>query len=422
RFDMEGLSDANGLLIQEVAGGTALRIGLKPGDQLLELNGVELNDMDILQSEMDAYRRGDSLSVVIQRDKQKKTIDGLFEGRPKETHEKSEVIYTSAPYRDGLLRVIINKPFTEEERKPALLFIPGYTCTSVDNLSSNHPYKRIVDAFVDAGYVVLRIEKSGMGDSWNTPPCIDEDFHSEVESFRVGLEKLRSLAYVDPHRIVMYGHSMGGVVAPAISSEEDVAGVIVYGTSARSWFEYNLELRRLQNRLAGQSPVEVERSVMEQYEALYRFYIQKEPLAEITQDARLDSLVRRSWGYDGDGRIFSRNKQYWSQIQDFRYMENWKKTTAHVLVQFGESDFQAFSRDDHEQIVRAVNFYNPGHGTLQVFEYTDHYFARSGTMQDAFDKLTGGQTLQLFEEYNPEVGQSAVEWSNTVIGRNGGLN
>lgn len=82
--------------------------------------------------------------------------------RPFETDDNADVIYDEAPYRGGKLRVIINKPF-QKQRMPAMLFIPGYTCNSIDELKEDHPYKRIINAYVDAGYVTLRIEKSGLG-------------------------------------------------------------------------------------------------------------------------------------------------------------------------------------------------------------------------------------------------------------------
>jgi len=85
-------------------------------------------------------------------------------------------------------------------------------------------------------------------------------------------------------------------------------------------------------------------------------------------------------GHDGKGNIYSRNAQYWRQIQDTNHLQNWKKNTAKVLVQFGESDFQAFSKTDHYQIQRTVNYYTPDNATLQVFPLNDHYFAKSGTM------------------------------------------
>jgi photosystem II stability/assembly factor-like uncharacterized protein len=211
------------------------------------------------------------------------------------------------------------------------------------------------------------------------------------------------------------GHSMGGIIAPALSAKSSVAGVVVYGTTAKSWFEYQLEMYRVQNLLAGMDPLEYEQSIQDQYELNYRFFVKKESLAVLAKDSKMDSLLRTQWMYDGAGNIFDRNGLYWRQIQDVNHLENWKKTQAKVLVQFGESDFQAFSKADHQQIVRTVNYYHPGNATLQVFEQTDHYYAKSGTMQEAFDKFNRQEYEKLFEEYNEEVGNGAVKWSLDVI-------
>lgn len=357
---------------------------------------------------------GSPAVLVVQRKKKTLTLKGTFEGKPLETSNLSEVVYDQAPYKNGHLRVIINKP-KNEAKMPALLFIPGYTCSSIDNLSDNHPYKRIIDVFANAGFVTLRIEKSGLGDSRNTPTCESCDLLEEIENFQVGLDKLKSLSYVDTNKIFLFGHSMGGIVAPALSSKNHVAGVIVYGTTAKSWFEYQIEMYRTQNLLAGLDPIQYEQSVVEQYDLNYRFFVKKEPLTTIAQDTYSDSLLRVHWAYDGAGRIFGRNADYWRQIQDLPHLEHWKNTHAPVLVQFGESDFQAFSLADHKQIVRTVNFYHPNNAVLMSYPKTDHYFASSGTMQEAFDKFSSQQYLQLFNEYNFEVGNSALKWSLEIL-------
>jgi photosystem II stability/assembly factor-like uncharacterized protein len=189
----------------------------------------------------------------------------------------------------------------------------------------------------------------------------------------------------------------------------------VYGTTAKSWFEYQIEMYRVQNALAGMNPIEVEQSVIEQYDLNYRYFVKKERLEDIAKDPEADSVLRTFWEYDGNGKIYSRNAEYWRQIQDFPHLENWKNTTAKVLVQFGESDFQAFSKADHQQIVNTVNYFHPGNATLMTYPSTDHYFAKSGTMQEAYNKFVNGQIQQLFDEYNNEVGLSAVKWSNEIL-------
>ena len=408
----------SGCKVIQVVRGTSVALKLQEKDLILKIGDSTFTSVNAFIQQFLQYTPGQPVQLTIMRAKKKMTLKAKAVARPFETDDNATVIYDEANYKGGQLRVIINKPF-KENKMPAMLFIPGYTCSSIDELTNDHPYKRIVDAYVNAGYVTLRIEKSGLGDSKNTPPCESCDLLDEIENFEVGLKKLKSLSYVDTGKIIIVGHSMGGIIAPALSAKHPVAGVIVYGTTAKSWFEYQLEMYRVQNALAGMNPIEVEKSVIEQYDLNYRYFVRKEKLEDIASDPKVDSVLRSTWEYDGKGKIFSRNAEYWRQIQDYPHLENWKNTTAKVLVQFGESDFQAFSKADHQQIVNTVNHFHPGNATLKTYALTDHFFAKSGTMQEAYNKFANRQIQQLFDEYNQEVGLSAVQWSNNVINNKG---
>ena len=406
----------SGCKVKQVARGTSVALKLLENDLIVKIGNSTFASTDEFTQQFLTYSPNQEVQLTVLRGKKKLVLKAKAVARPYETDDNATVIYDEVAYKGGQLRVIINKPF-KENKMPAMLFIPGYTCSSIDDLPNYHPYKRIVDAYVDAGYVTFRVEKSGLGDSKNTPPCESCDLLDEIENFEVGLKKLKSLPYVDPNQIIIVGHSMGGIVAPAISAKNKVAGVVVYGTTAKSWFEYQIEMYRVQNALSGMNPIEVEQSVIAQYDLNYRYFVKKEKLEDIAKETKADSILRTSWEYDGKGKIYSRNAEYWRQIQDYPHLENWKNTTAKVLVQFGESDFQAFSKADHQQIVNTVNFFNPGNATLMTYPSTDHYFAKSGTMQEAYNKFSNGQIQQLFDEYNQEVGLSAVKWSNEVLSK-----
>lgn len=409
-------SGTKGCRVIRLSEGTATALKLKEGDIIQTIGNVSVNSEDEFSEAFLNYEPGKEVQVQILRAGKKMVLKAKAVARPFETDDISTVLYDEAPYKGGQLRVIINKPL-RQGKMPAMLFVPGYTCSSMDNLPDNYSYKRIIDTYVEQGYVVLRIEKSGLGDSRNTPPCESCNLRDEVENFEAGLLKLKTLPYVDTTKLILFGHSMGGIIVPALSAKHQVAGVIVFGTLAMSWFEYQLEMYRIQNALGGMNPIEVERSVKEQYDLNYRFFVKKESLEAMAQDPVCDSILRSTWGYDGKGKIYDRNAEYWRQIQDFPLLENWQNTKAKVLVQYGESDFQAFSRAAHEQIVNTVNHFNPGNASLKTYPLTDHFFAKSGTMQEAYNKFVGGKIQQLFEEYNYAVGKDAVQWSNTVIGK-----
>jgi photosystem II stability/assembly factor-like uncharacterized protein/pimeloyl-ACP methyl ester carboxylesterase len=405
-----------GIKILNVAGGSCAEMKIQENDIIVEMGKVKLSSADEFNRIIASSKAGDKLEASVLRGGKLKKVSGKVMARPYETDDKTEVIYDEADYKGGKLRVIINKP-RKEGKLPALLFIPGYTCSSIDNLNPDHPYKRVVKAFADNGYVTLRIEKSGLGDSKGTPPCESCDLKDEIENFESGLKKLKSLSYVDTAKIFMFGHSMGGVIAPALGARNKVAGIIVYGTVARPWFEYQLQMLRVQNALGGLNPVDVEKSVTESYDLNYRFYVKKEKLEDMAKDIRTDSLLRQEWSYDGKGRIFDRNSEYWRQIQEVSHLDHWSKTSAKVLVLFGESDFQAFSLEDHQMIVNTVNHFHNGNGTLKTFPLTDHFFAKSGSMKEAYNKFTEGKIQQLFDEFNHDVCESIVAWSDEFIAK-----
>jgi photosystem II stability/assembly factor-like uncharacterized protein/pimeloyl-ACP methyl ester carboxylesterase len=414
RIESAGTGNTSACKITSILGGTSESLQLQANDLMIRLNEFPLSSSEDFVSKFQNLTVGADIKISLLRNGKEIKVKGKVLPRPYETDDNAEVIYDDAAYKEGRLRVIINKPF-QKNKMPAMLFIPGYTCSSIDQLAANHPYKRIIDAYVDAGFVTLRIEKSGLGDSKNTPPCESCDLLDEVLNFETGLKKLKSLPYVDTNRIILVGHSMGGIIAPAISARNNVAGVAVYGTIAKSWFEYQIEITRVQNALEGMNPLAVEQSVREQYALNYRFFIQKEPLESLAKDPGIDSLLKNYWNYDGNGKIFSRNAEYWRQIQDYPLLENWKNTKAKVLVMFGESDFQAFSKNDHWQIVETVNHFHPGNAVFKSFPSTDHYFAKSGSMKEAYDKFAQGKISVLFDEYNPEVGKSLIDWSREVL-------
>jgi uncharacterized protein len=403
-----------GFKVLKVVGGTAKAILLQENDIIVKIDTNTFKSTLELQQFITSKMEGDPIKITIIRDGKIKNLNGKMVGKPRETNERFDVIYESVPFRGGTLSIIINKP-KKTGKLPAMLFIPGYTCSSIDGLSENHPYGRIVRAYADSGYVVLRVEKSGLGDSQNTVDCSLTNLYDEVANFQAGLDKLRSLDYVDTNQIFIFGHSMGGVIAPALGAQNNVCGVIVYGTTAKSFFEYQLEMNRLQIMLAKPDPFEYEKTCRLQTEIAYEYYILKKDIKEIASTPERIEALKKDWEYDGNNKIFGRNQEYWRQIVDFPLLEYWKNCTGKVLVLYGGTDFQAFSKADHEQIVYTVNYYHPNQATLIIFPETDHYLAKSGTMQNAFDLFAQGKTQTLFDLFDFEVITKSIEWSNNIV-------
>ncbi|MFY7665330.1 alpha/beta fold hydrolase [Flavobacterium sp.] len=405
--------NGGGVKITEIVGGTSKASNLQVSDIVLKINGSSITEPRDVSNLISKLSENDPITFTVKRNDKTIELKSKVAGRDREKSTVGEVIYERIPYKNGFLSAIINKP-AGKGKFPAVLFIPGYTCSSVDGLTEDHPYGRIVNAFHQAGFVVLRVEKSGLGDSQNTADCSSTTLTDEIDGFKTGFQKLKQLPYVDLDNVFIIGHSMGGIIAPAISATEKVKGTIVYGTTAKSWFEYQLEMNRLQLKLANTPPFEYEENCRLQAEIAYDYFIQKKSLSDISSDPKKAETLKTAWQYNGKDMIFDRNQEYWRQIQDYPLLENWKNTSGNVLVLFGESDFQAFSKADHEQIVSTVNYYHPNAATLLSFPETDHYLAKSGSMQQAYDLFSQGKILELFQAFNPDVTQKSVDWAKKL--------
>jgi alpha-beta hydrolase superfamily lysophospholipase len=92
--------------------------------------------------------------------------------------------------------------------------------------------RELVYGLTRAGFAVMRSEKSGVGDSSDTP-CRDVDFRREVSLFTSGLKKLTCYNFVDTENVFFFVHSVGGWIAPLVASEEPVKGIVAYGTVVR---------------------------------------------------------------------------------------------------------------------------------------------------------------------------------------------
>ena len=108
--------------------------------------------------------------------------------------------------------------------------------------------------------MTLRVDKPGCGDS-EGGPARDVDFDTELDGYRQALKMLKARSDVDPDHVFIFGHSMGGVMAPLLAAEIPVQGMIVYGTIARTWSEYMLENIRRQMELADADPSAIDRDL-----------------------------------------------------------------------------------------------------------------------------------------------------------------
>jgi len=409
------LPDNKGILIKKVnPNTTASDLGLLKNDVIIKINGIDVPDKKSFFSSIENLRDGDPVSVHYIRDGKENTIEGSAVGKPKETSEYYEVIYDEVKFRDGYIRTIINKP-DNIEKAPAIMFIPGYMCYSLDNIG-RHPYGQLIDGLTRKGYVVMRVEKLGEGDCRDTPNCTDTDFETELAGFEKGLQSLQKYDFVDRDNIFIWGHSLGGIEAPLLAEKNKfVKGIIVNGTGLYSWYEYLLKMIRFQQPLLGQDYLEIEEMMKIYKRYQYEFLVLKKTPLELSKNKDYEKILQETEQFDGKDKIYGRNYRYWQQIEDVNQVKALKNSEAYVLSIWNSADIEAFSEEEHKTIVDIVNHYHPGKGTYLKLENTTHSLAKVDSYEHGIENHYNYKFI--INNFNTKIVDETHNWIQSVIGK-----
>ena len=140
----------------------------------------------------------------------------------------------------------ITKPKIASTRYPAVVLHTGSGVGDRDGTAAGIPtLGQIAGALADAGYLAIRYDKRGYGQTGGRAESATlTDFAEDLRAVVRYLEKRKD---VDPKRIVVLGHSEGGWVALlAASREKKIAGVIAISAPASTGAEVVLEQQQHQ--------------------------------------------------------------------------------------------------------------------------------------------------------------------------------
>lgn len=295
-------------------------------------------------------------------------------GLPHETFPGVEVAYTAIRNPKGpLQRAILTRPERSTGRRPAILFVPWLSCDSVESPKGAAPG---VDQFLhriaaETPYVLLRVDKPGVGDSEGV--CSETDLDTEIEGSRAALAFLRSHPWVDASRIVIMGHSFSGALLPLIAGDTPVAGYVVINSWVRSWFERLIEFERLRMERSGMAAGEVTERIAAYVELYTGFLLEKKTPAQVIKEK---PSLARIWD-DEPAHQYGRPAVFFHQLQAINAARAWSSVRVPTLVIWGEADF-VMHRIDHERLVALVNANVPGAARLVTVPGMDHSMVVTG--------------------------------------------
>jgi predicted permease len=214
-----------------VDGSSAALEGLRAGDVISAVDRAAVRTPQDVIASMAKHASGDAVSIEIVRGNQPEARSITLRPQPRETLPGVTFEYGSVTVADGSrLRTIVSVPTGRDARGPAVMLLQGGGCGSVDlPMMPDVGQTGLLRRIATQGYVTMRVEKSGLGDS-RGPACDSIGYTQELDGYRVALAALKRHPSVNVDDIVLLGISLGGVFAPILANESPVRGIVAYGT------------------------------------------------------------------------------------------------------------------------------------------------------------------------------------------------
>jgi alpha-beta hydrolase superfamily lysophospholipase len=382
----------------------AASAGVQRGDVITTIDAVPVASVSEF---VEAIRRrpgGATVVLGIRRGGGTQALNVTLGTAANEHDAAFQTLYQSVSVDGSLRRTLLSVPNGVRGRRPAVMLVGGIGCFSVDvAASADDGYRRAMNDITKAGFVTLRLEKSGVGDSQG-PPCHDVDFATEYHSYEVALEALKRDPHVDPAHVYLLGHSIGSVIVPRLALTHSVAGVIASEAVGRNWFEYELENLRRQLVIGGDAPDVVDATLQSKERCMHELLIERRPEAEIER-AQPDCKEHNG--------IYPVEDAYVQQVAALNIIEPWARLAVPVDVIYGTSDY-VVAREDHERIVEVVNHAHPGNATLQVIDGMEHTLRVAATPAVFYENSTKGVSAP----YDSAFSAAVIGWLRNREHRN----
>jgi dienelactone hydrolase len=310
-------------------GSTAAEGGVTVGDMIGVIDGRTVDTTAALIGAIGRHRGGESITIGIVRDGEKRTIAATLKPYPPEQMENATISYGSVESLPSVrLRTIVSVPRDpSKDRFPAVLLLQGGGCGSIDTpIGALIGQPALMHRIGNQGFVTMRVEKSGVGDSQGEA-CDSIGYSEELAGYKAALKALQSHPAVDRERIYLLGISLGGVFAPIVAAETHVAGISVWGTP-----------------------------------------------------------VGPPSSYPG------RSERFFEEFAKVDVVGAWAKVNTRVQVLRGEFDANNDqTRGAHESLVAMLNQAHPGSAEFREFEALDHCWTRHESLEASKDKCGQGK-------------------------------
>ncbi len=376
---------------------------LQIGDEILELDGLIVESLADLRARSGRRQAGDEAHFTVTREGRPLELVLVAAAMPAEKLKRGTLEWGEVPWiwRGETLRARALWTLPSAPPWALLWLLPSATWISQESsLTPSDPNLQLIDDLTAAGIATLRVDRSGLGDSEGPAPR-HLDFFAEMTLWQTAWDYYfaREIPGTPPR--FLYGRSLGGMLAPLLAQKEGLSGLIVWGTSPKSWHEASLKSFRQQLEQSGATGEHLDQKWTHVRELLEMVYGQD--LTPEEAHARSPHLKETLPSEFRGPFIHDRVASFFHQLNHAEVEKAWSNVKCPVLALHAEYDILTQAEDLHA-LVQATG----KNARFLSVPGVDHFMHERASMEDAVRVPFSGA-------FSPKVTAVFLEFLRSVI-------